>query len=97
MIDGSASYSLARMYWYLGVAARAREAIPANMALSRLATNIAFLHHQNYLRRMNEEEKEEQEREQAARAEAEEARRLQNVSIPIFVCFWLVNPKLSQC
>ncbi|KAI4660120.1 uncharacterized protein J4E79_005924 [Alternaria viburni] len=86
MDNKSASYSLARMHWYLGVAARAREEVPANMGLSRVATNFAYNYLQMYLRRMNEEEKEEQEREQVARAEAEEARRLQNVSIPIF--FW---------
>jgi len=97
MDDKSASYALARMHWYLGVAARAREEVPANMGLSKVATNFAYNYLQIYLRRMNEEEKEEQEREQVARAEAEEARNLQNVSIPIFVCFWLVNPKLSQC
>ncbi|KAI4906791.1 hypothetical protein J4E90_010251 [Alternaria incomplexa] len=84
MDDGSASYALARMHWYLGVAARAREEVPANMGLSRVATNFAYNYLQIYLRRMNEEEKEEQEREQVARAEAEEARRLQNVSIPMF-------------
>ncbi|KAI4615809.1 hypothetical protein J4E80_006227 [Alternaria sp. BMP 0032] len=78
MDNKSASYALARMHWYLGVAARAREEVPANMGLSRVATNFAYNYLQMYLRRMNEEEKEEQEREQVARAEAEEARRLQN-------------------
>ncbi|KAI4952410.1 hypothetical protein J4E91_002880 [Alternaria rosae] len=78
MDDGSASFAQARMNANLEIASRAREAEPPNMALSRLATNMAYLLFKDYLKRMNQEDKEEQEREQTARAEAEETRRLQS-------------------
>lgn len=97
MDNGSVSFARAQMNANLEIASRAREAEPPNMALSRLARNMAYLLFKDYLKRMNQEDKEEQERGQAARAEAEETRHLQSVSVPVFVCFGLVNSIQSRC
>jgi hypothetical protein len=89
MDTDSALYHRCRLNFWLNLVARAREAKPFNEDMARISLNCAWLAYNQYLKKMDEEEREEQEQARIALVEAEKARRLQAVSDPTFVYFWL--------